>query len=1150
MLCADSHTPLLNKKRGRFVVDDVTGTSLLVAASFQQQPENFIIITTNLYNAQQVYSLLVTLLGDAVVLFFPMDELLRSESLAASKEMLAQRLSVLSSLKENKPVIIVANLAAALRYLPAPDNFYNNCFHFKIGDTYNISKIAKQLVESGYTRVNKIDQTLQFAWRGDILDVFSVNAKAPVRIEFFDDEIESIRVFDLADQTSFQEIEAAKIFPATDLLFSQTEKELLISKINAQKEKDLIHLPPHLQSVFESQISEDIERILNNEYSSRLYKYMGFASENPQNIVNYIKDVTIIIPNQIQFEVQERLLHDEAGKYLLELQDRGQSISHLQLYQKSEAVLKKGKRCIRFFENLESPEDYQFLVRPIIGQSKNPIEALKIIEYYQNQGRKVLIGFESPKQKEQFINLFKDQKMFYEQLTGLNIPSGNLGLSIFNLEQGFELPDYNLAVLTMRELLGHKTHSSRFVSRFREATILRSYDELEPGDYVVHEIYGIGQFADIQTLYVDGVHRDYLHINYAAGDVLYVPLAQFHLVRKFLGREGITPKLNRLNTKDWEKTKNRIKSRVKDIAKELVDLYSLRAKKAGFAFPKDDELQIMFENEFPYSLTHDQEIVLKEIKNDMEKPEPMDRLLCGDVGFGKTELAFRAAFKAISAGKQVVILCPTTLLSRQHYEVAVNRFANFGIRIAHLSRLVSEGEQKQAIEAINSGKIDLIIGTHRLLSKEIRYPSLGLLIVDEEQRFGVEQKEKIKALKVDIDVLTLSATPIPRTLQMSLIGIRAISQINTPPEERRPIQTYVMGFNKEVVRELLERELARHGQVFYVHNRVSSILAKAKQIQMMVPLARIGVVHGQMPREQIEDVMLKFYENEIEILVCTSIIENGIDVPNANLMIIENADRFGLAQLYQIKGRVGRSNRIAYAYLLYNPQKEINETARKRLKAIQDFTELGSGYKIAQRDLLIRGAGDILGAEQAGFIETVGIDMYMKLLNEAIQEQASGKEIPKPQPRKTSNLTVDAYIPQEYAPKIDKISLYKRIDSCRDLKTLNKVERELRDIYGRIPAETQMLIRQQAIEIYLKGEEFTGLKEEDKTVSITLSRHFTRIPKIGTSLFEKISHYSQNIKVALVGHDLSLQITKDEKWFETLEKIVIDIHQLYNERKC
>ncbi|MFA5225478.1 MAG: transcription-repair coupling factor [Bacilli bacterium] len=1102
-----------------------------------------------MYNGQQVFDFLVSLLGEEQVLFFPMDELLRSESLAASKEMLTQRLYVLSKLQENTPKIIVTNLAAALRYLPEPKYFSDQTLRLKVGNSYSIEEIKRTLIRSGYTRVNKIDQTLQFALRGDILDIFSVNTTNPVRIEFFDEEIESIRVFDLATQTSYQEIASVEVYPATDLLLSEENAKQLVEKIKEQITKDKKHLSGIGIEKLDMHIDEDIERILSYDYSSKLYKYYGFAGEKAFSIIDYINKPIVIVANHDQFIIHERMLHEEAIKYLIELQENGQNISHLQLYQTSNNILSHAERCIYFYENRENENDMFLLVRPIIGQSTNLDGALNLISTYHNQGKRILIAVENLKQGALFVKTLQSQNIEFEQLTGLEIPSKNIGITLFNLEHGFELADFNLVVLTMNELLSHRTQSSRFVSRFREATILRSYEDLQPGDYVVHEIYGVGQFADINTLLIDDVHRDYLHIDFAAGDVLYVPLAQFHLVRKFIGREGAAPKLNRLNTNEWERTKKRIKSRVKDIAEELVKLYSLRAKKPGYAFPPDDELQLSFENQFPFELTPDQRVALKEIKQDMEKDEPMDRLLCGDVGFGKTELAFRAAFKAISAGKQVAILCPTTLLARQHYEVARDRFASFGIHIAHLSRLVLDSEQNQAISNINAGKIDLVIGTHRLLSKEIKYPNLGLLVVDEEQRFGVEQKEKIKGIKVDVDVLTLSATPIPRTLQMSLIGIREISQINTPPNSRMPIQTYVMGYRKEVVRELLERELARHGQVFYLHNQVDSILSKARQIQDMLPQARIGVVHGQMNRDSIEDVMLKFYQNEIDILVSTTIIENGIDVPNANLIIIENADKFGLAQLYQIKGRVGRGNRIAYAYLLYNPQKNINEIARKRLKSIQDFTELGSGYKIAQRDLMIRGAGDILGAEQAGFIETVGIDMYMKLLNEAIREEKTGVPVVEEQVRSAPNLSVDAYIPNEYATKFDKIDLYKRIGACKSHQELAVVEGELRDIYGRIPEQTRMLLRQQALDINMQSEEFVGLEENSNSITLTLSNKFMRIPRIGTELFERINKYQSQLKVRVVGRELMIYINKNNAWFEILEKTVFEIHKLYEKHQ-
>ena len=526
----------------------------------------------------------------------------------------------------------------------------------------------------------------------------------------------------------------------------------------------------------------------------------------------------------------------------------------------------------------------------------------------------------------------------------------------------------------------------------------------------------------------------------------------------------------------------------------------------------------------------------------MEKPEIMDRLICGDVGFGKTEIAFRAAFKAIDAGKQVAMLVPTTLLARQHFEVAQRRFASFGIRLGLLSRLVPADKQKQTIEELAEGKIDMVIGTHRLLSKSIEYKNLGLLIIDEEQRFGVEQKEKIKELKKDVDVLTLSATPIPRTLQMSLVGIRPISEINTAPPTRMPIQTYVTPFKQNVADELVEKELARGGQVFYVHNNVETIYNTAVKMEQRIPSAKIGVVHGQMDREESEGVMERFYDGEINVLVCTSLVENGIDVPNANLIIVEDADRFGLAQLYQIKGRVGRGNRIAYAYLMYKPQKSMNEDAQKRLKAIQEFTELGSGYKIAQRDLMIRGAGDILGPEQAGFIDSVGLDLYLKMLNEAVEEKSKGVKPKERTPRKLFN--IDAYIPKQYADDADKIELYQELDDIETKEALDEYVKKVKDIYGKLPQEVALLIQKKRIDILLSYPEFASITENQNQVSVFLSNSFSSKDGMGYELFNTLNGYLEIFRMSFLNRQLRLILTKRDCWIDDLEKILRLVHQL------
>ena len=796
----------------------------------------------------------------------------------------------------------------------------------------------------------------------------------------------------------------------------------------------------------------------------------------------------------------------------------------------------------------KNKDEIEFKTNPIV-YSKNGSTNLKVIlGQYLDVSKKVVLALSNKQQYDTVVEFLKSEEFEYEQLSGLEVPKKRIGVSIYALEEGFELPDIGITYISSKELFGFQNRSSRFLNRFKEATILRTYEELNPGDYVVHEYYGIGRFLDIKTMEVDGIHRDYIHVQYSGTSTLYIPLNQFRLLRKYAGREGAEPKLSNLNADDWEKTKKKIKNRINELADRLFALYSERAQGKGYAFGKDDEFQEAFENEFPYQLTNDQQNAVISIKKDMESNNVMDRLLCGDVGFGKTEVAFRAAFKAINSGKQVAILCPTTLLARQHYELALERFRNFGVNIAIISRLVPEKLQKDYMRTIANGKTHLVIGTHRLLSKEFTFKDLGLLIVDEEQRFGVEQKERIKELKANIDVLSLSATPIPRTLQLSLIGVRPVSQINTAPENRSSIQTYVAPFNEGVCRELIERELSRKGQVFYIHNVVSSINLVARKIQNEIPSATVGVIHGKMDKDVIEDTMMRFYAGEIDVLVATSIVENGIDIPNANLIIIEDADHFGLAQLYQIKGRVGRGNRIAYAYLFYKEAKVIGKNAQKRLKAIQDFAELGSGYKIAQRDLMIRGAGDILGPEQAGFIDSVGLELYLKLLNEVIEEKRTGKVYEPPKPVKL--FKIDAYIPDEYMQKEDKVELYQEIENSKNLQELSVIKANLRDIYGRIPHEVMMLLNKRRIDILMNNEEFESVNEYPDTVEIVLSEKFSSKSGIGSVLFEALESYISKITVTYIHKVLRIRLKKENNWIKDLETIIECIVSIYKKYKA
>ncbi|MCF0115462.1 MAG: transcription-repair coupling factor, partial [Erysipelotrichaceae bacterium] len=622
-----------------------------------------------------------------------------------------------------------------------------------------------------------------------------------------------------------------------------------------------------------------------------------------------------------------------------------------------------------------------------------------------------------------------------------------------------------------------------------------------------------------------GNHRDYLNIVYRGNSQLLVPLDQFRLVRKFVSREGVIPKLNKLGGDDWNKTKQRLKENVDEIADRLVKLYADRRENIGFAFPEDDEEQLAFEKSFAYKLTPDQERAVQEMKEDMMSDKPMDRLLCGDVGFGKTEVAIRGAFKAVLAGKQVAFLCPTTILSEQHFRTFMGRFKDYPVDIRVLNRFATPSYVRDSLDAIKKGSVDVLIGTHRILSKDVQFKDLGLLIIDEEQRFGVEHKEKIKELKSSVDVITLSATPIPRTLQMSLVGIRQLSQLDTPPENRYPVQTYIVEKNGGLIKEVIQKELAREGQVFYLHNNVEQIYNTARKIKNLVPKANIGIAHGQMNKEDIEEVMLKFNHHEIDVLVCTTIIETGLDIPNANTILVEDAQNFGLAQLYQIKGRVGRSNRLAYAYLMIPEKRQLSEVAEKRLKAIKEFTQLGSGYKIAMRDLTIRGAGDLLGPSQSGFIDTVGIDMYIEMLNEAINEKKGIVKEEKPE-MKRANINLDGYIPEGFAPDdYDKISLYQQIDKIETLEEWKELLDKVTDEFGKLPKNVQLLFDKKHLDILINDPSVEHYGVVKGKTEIVFTKEFSDHIN-GVKLFEIMNSISKDIQLKYVSNKISVTIPK------------------------
>ena len=1130
---------------GHFVVDDNNGIALLVATSYKDKKEPYLLITSNLYKAQQLYSSLVSFLSKDEVLLFPCDELIRAETIAQSKEMAAHRLYVLNEISHRKNAIVIANLASACRYLPAPSLFKERTFSLKKGGHYQLEDIRRKLINNGYSFVNKVDQSLQFAIRGDVLDIFSVNTDNPVRIEFFDDEIESIRYFDLAKQTSISMLDEVTILPASDILFSEEERLHAAEKMyaNLEKDKDVIGY-----TLFEKlrNTVDDLAFDLNEgQIDEKLYKYYGFLTKEHYSIFDYCHDYKFIFIDINGIKNSHDVLQRDSHTYLDELYENGRALSRLEIYQDINRLVDFNHH-ITTSSLVDSPSSITFPIKGVPFQAGKKSDAINIIFSYLKDNYQIVLALNNKEHIHLAEQILDFQKIKHQLIHEFDLPKANhVGISLINLSSGFVLSEEKIVYLTSTELFNEKVRTARFDNRFKEATILRSYEELEPGDYVVHEYQGIGQFIQLQTLETDGVHKDYLKIAYWGNEFLYVPVAQFQLVRKYLGKEGAAPRLSHLHSKDWENTKKKVKARVNDLAERLMQLYVERSKLQGFCFQEDDEFQKQFEDEFEYPLTLDQEKALAEIKKDMESSIPMDRLLCGDVGFGKTEVAFRAAFKAILSGKQVAILCPTTLLARQHYELALKRFANFDVNIAIFSRLVKNSQQTKYMKEVEIGKTHLIIGTHRLLSKNLHFHDLGLLIVDEEQRFGVEQKERIKEIKKDIDVLTLTATPIPRTLQISLIGVRSMSKIDTPPQDRMPIQTYVTPFKLDVVKELIERELGRNGQVFFLHNNIATLYNRVATLQKMMPNVNIGVAHGKMDRDDIEDVMMRFYEGEIDVLVSTSIIENGIDVPNANMIIVEDSENYGLSQLYQIKGRVGRSSRIAYAYLMYSEFKVLNEKAQKRLKALQDFTELGSGYKIAQRDLMIRGAGDILGPEQAGFIDSIGLDMYIKLLNDAVKEKMEGK----PQEEEVEinpTLNVDAYIPNSYAKEGDKIELYQEILHAPTLFELDYIKEKTRDIYGRLPEEVEQLFAKRSVDLLTKEAKVLNLQDKAKYVEIYLGDDYINIKGIGNILFESIIPFLAFVKISYANNVFKIVLNKGKNWIYDLENILKSLMEIQN----
>ncbi|WP_191376244.1 transcription-repair coupling factor [Thomasclavelia spiroformis] len=1121
---------LLNGK-GNIVVNDVSDEALLLTSAFLKLKRNIVVVKANQYEANMLYQK-VMLLNEKDVSLFAVDESYRIEALAASPELLGQRIDTMYQLTKNEPRILITHSQAIIRHLPTKQLFIDNCLKIKVGMQIDIYDLKASLLKSGYQSAIRVDQPFYFSKRGGVIDVFSIQYENPIRIEFFDDEIESIRFYNQNTQRTIENIDEITILPASDILYDDQEVTKVISKINDLRDSQVEILDELYLEDFLNKVSIDQENLRNHDTSFSMYSYYNLFNQTT-SIGDYLDNPLIILSNSQDINFAYKNYLEENFYYYQELINVGKSVKGLNLFRDLYEVTDKA--TIEFKSFATDEKDVIFNGRTIMIDSQDEKMLISQIRSYLKLST-VIIALDDERQIRLISELLNRHELLYTMLDNSGEFYPGLNLVIDKIGFGFELVDENIVVISSNELFKTKNVKKPKYFKYKNAKVLKDYQELEVGDYVVHDNYGIGQYLGIKTLEVQGVHRDYLYVAYAGDDTLYIPVEQFNLVRKYSSSEGKVPKINKLGSSQWQKAKAKARNKVDDIADKLIEIYAARMNQTGYAFPVDNEMQLEFENAFGYELTEDQVRSVKEIKEDMEKPQPMDRLLCGDVGFGKTEVALRAVFKAILGNKQVAFLCPTTILSMQHYKTMLDRFENFPVKVALLNRFTSTKQKNQILKDLKEGNIDLLVGTHRILSKDVEFKDIGLLCIDEEQRFGVKQKEKIKEYRKTIDVLTLSATPIPRTLQMSLMGIRGLSQIETPPKNRQPVQTYVIEKNDVLIKQIIERELARDGQVFYLHNRTSNIANTADKIGRMVPGAKVVVGHGKMDKNEIEDVMMRFVNKEYNVLICTTIIETGIDIPNANTIIVENADKFGLSQLYQIKGRVGRSNRGAYAYLLYNPSKVLTEEASKRLKAIKEFTELGSGYKIAMRDLAIRGAGDILGGTQSGFIDSIGFDMFMKILQDSVNQKMGKQE--QEIDIKNVNVNVDGYIPHDYVSSdIEKLELYQRLDNTKTISAIDHLKTEFIDYYGKLPDEVAALIEKRKLDILASSKIIDVLEEKKGNIEITFSSDYSKNVK-GDQLFEIVNRLFTRPRFKQIDNKIAIILPKGDQWLNRLNELI------------
>ncbi|KRM96237.1 transcription-repair coupling factor [Liquorilactobacillus aquaticus DSM 21051] len=1075
--------------------------TIFLAGLFAKKQKTMLVVTDTLHHAEQVESDLKGLVGEKRVFLFPVEEAAAAQTAISSPEFKSSRVQALDALcSAEKPQIIVTSTSGLRRMLPPADVWSNSRIRIETGCEIELKKLPEKLSAMGYQRHNLVDKPGDFAIRGSIIDIFPLNCANPIRIDLFDEEVDSIREFDAADQRSIRNIAQFVILPAKDLIVTSQMSADALNMIREVYKKELSRIKDDAQKKLLTRHYEQIVADLKeNQITPAELVHSELLFPQKSTLLDYLSEEDLLFVDDYQHVLEtQKSMDDEEDNWTVELLKKGAAFSgekwtlnlhplirddkHNDIFM---TLFQKGMGGLKFKQKLELTVR---TTQQFFGQM--PLLKTEMDRWSQKKQTVIVVVSEEERLTKilQTLNDFKIPAVMTEanalQPSVIQIVQGDLA-------GGFEIPEGRLVVLTEHELFKKIVKRQVRHQTMDNTERLKSYTELKKGDYVVHVNHGIGRFMGMKTMLVSGKHQDYLTVKYRDDAKLFIPVSQIDRIQKYVSSESKTPHINKLGGSEWGKTKKSVASKIEDIADDLVELYAQRKEMNGYAFSKDNDYQSEFEDAFPYPETPDQLRSSTEIKHDMEQKQPMDRLLIGDVGYGKTEVALRAAFKAVQDGKQVAFLVPTTVLAQQHYETMMNRFEGFPVNVGILSRFRSKKQIADTLNDLKTGAVDIVVGTHRLLSQDVKFADLGLLIVDEEQRFGVKHKERLKELKALVDVLTLTATPIPRTLNMSMLGVRDLSVIETAPMNRYPIQTYVVEQNYGLIVDAVEREMKRGGQVFYLHNRVADIEKVVSELKAMMPEARIGYIHGQMTEVQLERVLFDFIARDYDVLVTTTIIETGVDIPNVNTLIVEDADHMGLAQLYQLRGRVGRSNRVAYAYFMYQQNKVLTEISEKRLEAIKDFTELGSGFKIAMRDLSIRGAGNLLGKQQHGFIDSVGYDLYTQMLKDAVSKKQGKSE--RPRTDCEINFELEAYLPDSYIDdQRQKIEMYKRIRNFDSKEQYQEVQTDLIDRFGDYPEEVANLLQIGLLKMNADRALIQTITQTKNNVTMTFSKDVAR----------------------------------------------------------